>query len=477
MYYLIIDAAPARAGRIRTGIDRGRNTAPMNFDIFRAYDIRGIYPEEIDEEAVRAIAKGYTAVFSPDEVAVGMDARLSSPALKKSLVESLLESGIDVVDIGRATTDMLYFAVGRYGYSGGIIVSASHNPREYNGLKMVREKVTAISSDTGLFEIRDLLKSGPPPETKKGRRGTLRRREIIDDYAEHVLSFVDTGAIRPFSFVANANYGYVGASLRRIAERLPLEITPLNFEPDGSFPKGRPDPLIEENRVETERLIGETGVDFGAAWDADGDRVFFFDETGRFISGAYTTALLAKIMLEKHGSDNKIILDPRITWPILRTVSEMGGRSIISKCGHTFIKDRMRSENALFAGEMSAHYYFRDNYYADNGIIPLVLLLEYMSKHRVRFSGMIDPFMANHVLSGEINFRVRSTDEVIERVRERFRDEGTEDFTDGYSVESDDWRFNIRPSNTEPLLRLNVEAREKRHIEEITRIVEGIAGA
>jgi len=449
----------------------------MNFDIFRAYDIRGIYPTDIDEEAVYAIAKGYTAVFAPDEVAVGMDVRLSSPSLKKSLVESLLESGVDVVDIGQATTDMLYFAVGRYEYSGGIIVSASHNPREYNGLKMVREKVTAISSDTGLFEIRDLLKSGPPPKTAPGRRGRLRKQEILDDYIGHVLSFIDAGAIRPFSFVANANFGFVGTPLRRLAGCLPLKIKPLNFEPDGSFPKGRPDPLIEENRIETEQLIKDSGVNFGAAWDADADRIFFFDETGRFISGAYTTALLATIMLEKHGSDNTIIMDPRITWPILRSVSAMGGRSLISKCGHTFIKDRMRSEDALFAGEMSAHYYFRDNYYADNGIIPLLLLLEYMSKRGVTFSGMIDPFMENHVLSGEINFHVNDTGEVIERVRERFRDEGSEDFTDGYSVESDDWRFNVRPSNTEPLLRLNVEAREQRHVDEIVGIIRGIACA
>lgn len=449
----------------------------MNFDIFRAYDIRGVYPDEIDEETVHGIARGYVTIFAPDEVAVGMDARLSSPPLKESLIEGLLESGTDVIDIGEATTDMLYFAVGRYDYAGGIIVSASHNPREYNGLKMVREKVTAISSDTGLFEIRDLLKSGTQPAPKAARRGTARNQNILDDYTEHVLSFIDAGAIRPFSFVANANFGFVGAPLRRIAERLPLDITPLNFEPDGSFPKGRPDPLIEENRVETQRLIGETGADFGAAWDADADRVFFFDETGRFISGAYTTALLAAIMLEKHGSDNKIILDPRITWPILRTVGALGGSSIISKCGHTFIKDRMRAENALFAGEMSAHYYFRDNYYADNGIIPLVLLLEHMSKHGSTLAETIEPFMENHVLSGEINFRVHDTTEVIERVRERFREEGSEDFTDGYSVESEHWRFNIRPSNTEPLLRLNVEAKEQRHIDEVTRIIREIAGA
>jgi phosphomannomutase len=449
----------------------------MNFEIFRAYDIRGIYPTEIDETMCREVAKGYSLIFKPRDVAVGMDARLSSPSLKESLVGGLRESGVDVIDIGKVTTDMMYFAVGRYGYAGGIIVSASHNPKEYNGLKMVREKATAISSDTGLFEIRDLLKSGSPLEPTAGRRGTYREQDVLDNYVDHVLSFIDTGAIRHFKIVANANFGYVGATVRRLAEQLPIEIVPLNFEPDGSFPKGRPDPLIEENRTETEKLIADTKVDFGVAWDADADRIFFFDESGRFISGAYTTALLAAIMLDKHGAGNKIIFDPRITWPIIKVVNEKGGRAIMTKCGHTFIKDRMRSENALFAGEMSAHYYFRDNYYADNGIIPLVLLLEHLSKREITFSEMIDPFMENHVLSGEINFRVKDTKTVIELVRDRFRSEGTEDFTDGYSVESDEWRFNIRPSNTEPLLRLNVEAREQRYVDEVTRIIGGITGA
>jgi phosphomannomutase len=448
----------------------------MNFDVFRAYDIRGVYPTDINEEAYHDIALGYATVFKPEEVVVGMDARLSSPSLKESLIDGLLDSGVDVVDIGKVTTDMLYFAVGRYDYSGGIIVSASHNPREYNGLKMVREKVTAISSDSGLFEIRDLLKSGSPAPAAGTARGACRQREITDDYVAHVLSFVDTESIRPFSIVANANFGFVGAPIRRIADRLGMETKPLNFEPDGSFPKGPPDPLLVENRVETEEMIKRENADFGVAWDADADRVFFFDETGRFISGAYITALLARIMLEKYGHDNKIILDPRITWPILEVVRNMGGHPIISKCGHTFIKERMRSEDALFAGEMSAHYYFRDNFYADNGIIPLVLLLEYLSKNNVSFSAMIDPIMENHFISGELNYRVRNTGEVIDKVRSRFQNEGTEDFTDGYSVESTDWRFNVRPSNTEPLLRLNVESREKRYIEEIKRIIEEIAG-
>ncbi len=447
----------------------------MNFDVFRAYDIRGVYPTDINEEAYRNIAIGYATVFKPTEVVVGMDARLSSPPLKESLIDGLLDSGVDVVDIGKVTTDMLYFAVGKYDYSGGIIVSASHNPREYNGLKMVREKVTAISSDSGLFTIRDLLKSGLPAPAAGTGRGARRRREIVDDYVAHVLSFIDTESIRPFSIVANANFGFVGAPIRRIADRLGMEIKALNFEPDGSFPKGPPDPLLVENRVETEEMVRAENVDFGVAWDADADRVFFFDETGRFISGAYITALLARIMLGKYGHDNKIILDPRITWPILEVVRNMGGHTIISKCGHTFIKERMRSEDALFAGEMSAHYYFRDNFYADNGIIPLVLLLEYLSKNNVSFSEMVEPIMKDHFLSGELNYRVRDTGGVIDRVRSRFHGEGTEDFTDGYSVESADWRFNVRPSNTEPLLRLNVESREKRHIEEIKRIIEEIA--
>jgi phosphomannomutase len=449
----------------------------MDFKIFKAYDIRGIYPSEINEEVVYAIAKGYVCIFKPLDVVIGMDVRISSPSLKESLIKGFLDSGVNVIDIGEITTDMLYFAVGNYNYSGGIIVSASHNPGEYNGLKMVKEKATSISSDTGLFDIREAIKNGHDKKFSSQKRGTYERKEILNDYIEHVLSFIDKSSIRELAFVGNANFGFVCKPIKTIVDQLHLNLIPLNFIPDGSFPKGAPDPMLTTNRAETEELIRKSNADFGVAWDADADRAMFFDEEGRFISGAYITAFLSKIMLEKYGKNNKIILDPRVIWPTLKVVNEIGGHSLISKCGHTFMKDRMRSEDALFAGEMSAHYYFRDNFYADNGVIPFLLILEYISKKNKRFSEIIAPFMDGHYMSGELNYKIKNINLVIEKVRSRFGCEGKEDFTDGYSVESDEWRFNIRPSNTEPLLRLNVEAKNvtlvNNILKEIKEIING----
>ena len=446
----------------------------MNFNIFHAYDIRGIYPSEINEEAVYSIAKGYIFIFRPENVVIGMDVRISSQSLKESLVKGFLDAGVNVIDIGQITTDMLYFAVGNYNYSGGIIVSASHNPREYNGLKMVKEKATAISSDTGLFDIREAIRNGKERKISSRNRGTYERKEILDDYIEHVLSFIDTSSIRKLVFVGNANFGFVCKPIKTIVDQLHLNLIPLNFTPDGSFPKGAPDPMLTENREETEELIRKSNVDFGVAWDADADRAMFFDEEGRFISGAYITAFISKIMLEKYGKNNKIILDPRVIWPTLKVVNEMGGYPIISKCGHTFMKDRMRSEDALFAGEMSAHYYFRNNFYADNGVIPFLLILEYLSKENKKFSEIISPFMKGHYMSGELNYKVKNIKRIIEKVRSLFGNRGKEDFIDGYSVESDAWRINIRPSNTEPLLRLNVEARKEKLVEKIVDEIEDI---
>ncbi len=446
----------------------------MNFDIFHAYDVRGIYPSEVNEETYYAIAKGYVDVFMPKNIVIGMDVRLSSPSLKESLVKGFLDAGVNVIDIGQITTDMLYFAVGNYNYSGGIIVSASHNPKKYNGLKMVKENAAAISSDTGLYKIRDALKSGKDKKIFSEQRGTYERKEILKDYVKHVLSFIDTSSIRELTFVGNANFGFVSKPIKMIVDQLHLNLIPLNFTIDGSFPKGTPDPMLPKNRTETEELVRKSGADFGVAWDADADRAMFFDEEGRFISGAYITALLAKIMLEKYRQNKKIILDPRVIWPTLKVVNEMGGYPIISKCGHTFMKDRMRSEDALFAGEMSAHYYFRDNFYADNGIIPFLLVLERMSKENKKLSEIMSPFMEGHYMSGELNYRVRNIKKIMEKVRSRFKSAGKEDFTDGYSVESDTWRFNIRPSNTEPLMRLNVEAKKENVIEKIMKEIEEI---
>ena len=446
----------------------------MNYKIFKAYDIRGIYPTDLNEEDFYNIALAYAAIFKPKNVIVGMDARISSPPLKESVIKGFLDSGVDVLEVGKVTTDMIYFAVGAYDYSGGIIVSASHNPSEYNGMKMVKEKVAAISSDTGLFEIRDALKEGKIKKPSPQKPGTLQKKDILEDYVDKVLSFIDTSIIPPFKFVANGNFGFVGRSVRRIVERLGLKMTTLNFEPDGTFPKGPPDPMLPDNRTETEALVKKSNADFGVAWDADADRVMFFDETGRFIHGVYTTAFLSQILLEKHGSNNTIIFDPRVIWPILKVVNQMGGRPIMYKSGHAFMKDKMRSENALFAGELSAHYYFRDMFYADNGVIPFLLILEYLAKSKKKLSEIINPFMAGHYMSGEINYEVKDIKEILDKVQERYHSDGQENFIDGYSLESKDWRFNIRPSNTQPLLRLNVEAREEKLVKKLIAELEEI---
>ena len=446
----------------------------MNWDIFRAYDIRGVYPNDIDEEAYYRIAKAYTYLFHPKTVVVGRDARASSPQLSVSLISGFVDAGVDVIDIGGITTDMLYFAVGAYDYSGGIVVSASHNPKQYNGAKMVREKAAAISSDTGLFDIRDVLKAGKDKEVRSDKKGTVIEKNVLDDYLKHVLSFIDASVIKPFTFVGNANFGYVCFPAAALVKTLGLNLIPLNFVPDGTFPKGPPDPMLPENRVETERLTKSSGASFGVAWDADADRCMFVDETGEFISGAYTTALLADILLTKFGNDNRVIFDPRVIWPALKVCEQHGARAIISKGGHAFMKERMRKENAIFAGEMSGHYYFRENFFADNGTIPFLLVMEHLSKIGKPFSEVMRPYKEGHFMSGELNFHVKDIKKVIADVKQKFAADGKEDFTDGYSLESKDWRFNIRPSNTEPLLRLNIEARQPGLVEKIQAEIEAI---
>ena len=446
----------------------------MNWEAFKAYDIRGIYPTDIDEKGYYRIAKAYVYLFKPKTMVVGMDARLSSPPLKAALTQGFVDAGVDVVDIGEITTDMLYFAVGEYDYSGGIVVSASHNPKQYNGMKLVREKVTAISSDTGLFDIRDLLKEGKDASVTSDRKGSVTERDILDDYLRHVLKSIDRTVLKQFRFVGNANFGYVARGVTKLVQELGQDLLPLNFEPDGSFPKGQPDPMQPGNRAETEQMVKDEHTDFGVIWDADADRVMFFDEGGRFISGAYVTALLADILLDKYGHDNAIIFDPRVIWPTLAVVEKKGARPIISKGGHAFIKDRMRKENALFAGEMSAHYYFRDNFYADNGIIPFLLVLEHLSKLGGSFSETMAPYMAGHYMSGELNYKVKDIQKVIAAVRDKYGKEGTEDFTDGFSLDTPEWRFNIRSSNTEPLLRLNIEAHKDGLVDRIKNEIEQI---
>jgi phosphomannomutase len=445
----------------------------MNANIFRAYDIRGVYPTDLDEQAVADIGRAYVNVFQPANVAVGMDVRYSSPQLKTSLAESLMDCGVDVIDLGLIATDMLYFAVGKYGYSGGIIVSASHNPKDYNGMKMVRKNAVAISSDTGLFEIRDAVLGGKlRAATRPLNKGRYEDRDILEDYVDHVLSFIDLGAIKPFVAVANANFGCTFRPARAISAKMGLELRTLNFDPDGSFPKGTPDPTVPRNQRETEDLVRSTGADFGVAWDADGDRVIFIDEGGRSIPGAYAGALLARILLEKRGSSNKVLCDPRVTWPMSDIARETGATAVVTKAGHAFLKDAMRSHNALFAAESSAHYYFRDNFYADNGMIPFALMTEYLSRRGCKMSELFDPFYQGHFLSGELNYTVQDIPGAMDRIRQHFQTKGREDFTDGYSLETGEWRFNVRSSNTEPLLRINVEAKKQQFIESIQAELE-----
>jgi phosphomannomutase len=430
--------------------------------IFKAYDIRGIYPGEINEEIVYKIGQAYVEFVKPKIVVVGKDVRISSPSLCKALINGILDAGVDVVDIGTISTDMLYFTVAKYGYDGGLIVSASHNPREWNGVKMVKAGAAPISADTGIIAIRDIVLKG---EIKKAKTvGTVQKKDIWDDYVQHVLSFVDSSKIKPLKVVMNANFGMAGVAATKICKNLPIEIVPLNFEPDGNFPKGRPDPLIPENRVETSELVRTSKADLAVAWDADADRCFFFDEHGCFVPGVIITALLAESFLLKHPGE-KILHCPRVVWPVIDTVLKYGGIPLENKVGHSFFKERMRKENAIFGGEMSAHYYFRDNFYADNGMIPMLLIFEFLGMQEKKFSELVHPFFEKYFFSGEINFQVEEKEELLQMLEKKYSD-GKISHLDGLTIEYDDWRFNIRPSNTEPLVRLNIEAKSQKLMEE-----------
>lgn len=445
----------------------------INKTIFKAYDVRGIYPTEINEETATAIGRAYARFLSPKKVVIGSDVRTSSPSLKQSLIKGLTSSGVDVIDVGTISTDMLYYAVATLGADGGITVTASHNPKEYNGMKFVREGAIAISSDTGLQDIAQLTEID---EIKNEvEEGLVSSAEILDGYIKHVLSFINPKLLKPLTVVTNANFGLAGQVIKQALAGTPIKIEPLNTKPDGNFPKGRPDPLIEENRQETIDLIIETGADLGIAWDADADRCFFYDENGNFIDGYYTTAILAAMMLKKFPG-GKIIHDPRLTWATIDTVKEAGGIPVVNKAGHTFIKDRMRSEDAIFGGEMSAHYYFKDNFYCDNGLIPALLILEYLSVTGKKMSELADNYKNKYFISGEINSEVDNGSEIITDLKEKYAD-GDQNEIDGLSVEYKDWRFNVRMSNTEPLIRLNVEAKQedlmKTKTEELLAIIRG----
>lgn len=438
--------------------------------IFKAYDIRGVYPSEINEELVRKIGAAYALVFKPKVVAVGRDVRPSGVALQAALIDGLTSQGVDVVDIGMGPTEQIYFAVATHKYDGGIQVSASHNPAEYNGLKMVLGKngaIDALSGDSGLPQLRAALGDDLSPVSNKG---AVTQLDIRLEYIEFLAELIDLSEVAALKVVANNNFGASGPIAREVLRKIgaPVELIELNFEPDGSFPKGRPDPSVEENRAETSALVRKHSADLAVAWDADGDRCFVVDENGEFVEGCYFTALLSSELLKDSPKD-KIVYDPRNIWAVEQTVKELGGAALMNKAGHTFIKNRMRQEDALFAGEMSGHFSFRSFFYCDNGIIPFLYALKIASRGE-KLSEIVAPLRKQFPVSGEINFKVKDIAAAIKDIEQYFAD-GQFDRTDGVSISFDSWRLNLRSSNTEPLLRLNVEARDQKTCLEKTNLV------
>lgn len=430
----------------------------MNEKIFKAYDIRGTYPNEVNEESFKRIAQSYASFVKPKKVAVGRDVRLSSPSLQQAVIAGLTEMGVDVIDVGMGPTELIYFAVGSLQLDGGIQVSASHNPAEYNGLKLIKSGVEAISGDTGLLDIKKRALSSQVFDMVE-KTGKVEEYNVVDEYINYVVKLVDLSGLKPQTLVANNNFGASGPIAKKIIEKIgaPIKWIELNFQPDGHFPKGRPDPLIPENRAETSMEIRRNEATLGVAWDADGDRCYVADENGEFIEGCHLTALLAKHLLVKHPGE-KIVYDPRNTWAVEQYVKDSGGVPILSKTGHAFIKNRMKLENALFGGEMSGHYYYRDFYFADNGILTFLYFLELLSQAgSPSVSEIAKPLREKFFVSGEINFKVDNVDAAVRAVKEAFPG-GREQHIDGLSVDFNDWRYSLRSSNTEPLLRLNVEA-------------------
>jgi len=430
----------------------------LNPDIFKAYDVRGVYPCEINEEAARAIGAAFVDYLKAKRIAVSRDMRLSSPSLGEAFIDGALSQGCDVVDYGMMATDMLYFAVARDGHDGGVQITASHNPKQYNGMKMVRKDAWPLSGDEGLAEIRQMITDDQIPPAA-ARRGSVTTKNVLDAYVDHVMSFIDVPGIKPFNVVLDAGSGMGGLVAPKLFERLPCRTTRLCFTIDGSFPNHEANPLIEENRRDiVERVLAEK-ADIGIAWDGDADRCFFIDGTGEFVSGDFVTALLAEAFLLKHPGST-VIYDLRASHAVKDTVARLGGTSLMNRVGHAFFKRRMRETNGIFGGEVTGHYYFRDNFYADNGFIPALLMLELMSKKNQSLHELLKPLAQKYFISGEINTKLSNMSEVppkLVAIAAKYAD-GQQYELDGLSVEYPDWHFNVRPSNTEPLLRLNLEA-------------------
>jgi phosphomannomutase/phosphomannomutase/phosphoglucomutase len=424
---------------------------------FKAYDVRGRIPDEIDEDLVHRIARAYATFLEPRAVALGRDIRLSSEAMALAVGRGLAESGVEVVDIGQCGTEQVYFATFHLGLDGGIMVTASHNPPDYNGLKLVRREARPLSADTGLKDLERLTLTQAFAPVRAG--GSVRRVDIRKAYVDHVLGFVDRGRLKPFKVVVNAGNGGAGAVVDRLEEHLPLRFVKIHHEADGRFPNGVPNPLLPENRAATAEAVRREKADLGVAWDGDFDRCFLFDEQGEFIEGYYIVGLLARRVLDRHPGA-RIVHDPRLTWNTIEVVRQGGGVPVQCKSGHAFMKEVMRREDAEYGGEMSAHHFFKDFAYCDSGMIPWLLVLDQMSATGRPLSALVGERMARYPASGEINRRLQDPARALGVVRERYEPRALSvDTTDGIGMEFADWRFNLRMSNTEPLVRLNVESR------------------
>ncbi len=426
---------------------------------FKAYDIRGRVPEDLDTESAYRIGRAFADVVKPEKVVTGYDIRLTSPELTDALERGLLDAGVDVYSLGLCGTEEIYRATAQLGMDGGVMVTASHNPEAYNGMKLVARQAKPIGRENGLADIEKRVLGGTTPSQANVPPGKKRPLDNRPAYIEHLLSYVDVDSLKPLKIVTDAGNGGAGMIVDALAPLLPFDFIKLNNDPDGHFPKGVPNPLLPENRDEIISKIKETGADLGIAWDGDFDRCFLFDEHGTFIEGYYIVGLLAEAFLRKQPG-SRIIHDPRLTWNTIDVVTQAGGAPIQSKTGHAFIKDAMRDTDAIYGGEMSGHHYFRDFSYCDSGMIPWLLVVEMISTTGKSLSQLIQERMAAYPCSGEINFRVPSTEASIANILTRYENDAIErDDTDGISLDFGDWRFNLRASNTEPVLRLNVESR------------------
>ncbi len=424
---------------------------------FKAYDVRGRVPDQLNEEIARRIGRAYAEVVKPRQVVVGHDIRLTSEAIKAAVTRGLLEQGVDVYDIGLCGTEEIYFATSHAGMDGGIAITASHNPKDYNGMKFVREESRPISGDTGLFDIRALAEQDQ--FTPAQQPGQLYPLDTSDAYVQHLLSYVDVASLKPLKIVVDAGNGGAGRVIDLLEPHLPFEFIKLHHEPDGNFPNGVPNPLLPENRLAAIAAVREHGADLGLGWDGDFDRCFFFDEGGEFIEGYYVVGLLAEAFLQQQGP-SRIVHDPRLTWNTIDIVESLKGEAVQSKTGHAFIKERMRLEDAVYGGEMSAHHYFRDFAYCDSGMIPWLLVSALISSGGRPLSAMVSARMAAYPCSGEINRTIEAPAVVLAKVEEVYREQAqTIEHVDGLSMDMGEWRFNLRMSNTEPVVRLNVESR------------------